>query len=421
MAPQRMAIQVSAARIALRETLSIAIDTLRAHKLRTFLTLLGVILAVTTLVAVMSVLNGLNVYVAEKVANLGANAYVIDRVGIVTNFEQWNKARKRPPLQMEDLEALQADMKLATNIAGFMQTIADVRYGNDLRENVTIMGTSPSYADIRDVEVSSGRLLTNSDEEHRANVCIIGPDVANQFFPSSDPLGKLIRAGAEQYEVVGLAVAKGTVLGQSLDDYIMMPLSTYRKGWLAPLDSVAMFVEAPTPDLMPASEDEARVLLRSRRHVPYDAEDNFGVVSPTSITGIWNRITGNAFGIAIWITSVFLVVGGIVIMNIMLASVTERTREIGLRKSLGARRMHILLQFLVESSLLSALGGGLGVILALTLAAIVRSATSIPFSTPVFTIVIALSLSSIVGLFFGIYPAMRAARLDPIEALRAEG
>ncbi len=416
-----MAIQVSAARIALRETLSIAIDTLRAHKLRTFLTLLGVILAVTTLVAVMSVLNGLNVYVAEKVANLGANAYVIDRVGIVTNFEQWNKARKRPPLQMEDLEALQADMKLATNIAGFMQTIADVRYGNDLRENVTIMGTSPSYADIRDVEVSSGRLLTNSDEEHRANVCIIGPDVANQFFPSSDPLGKLIRAGAEQYEVVGLAVAKGTVLGQSLDDYIMMPLSTYRKGWLAPLDSVAMFVEAPTPDLMPASEDEARVLLRSRRHVPYDAEDNFGVVSPTSITGIWNRITGNAFGIAIWITSVFLVVGGIVIMNIMLASVTERTREIGLRKSLGARRMHILLQFLVESSLLSALGGGLGVILALTLAAIVRSATSIPFSTPVFTIVIALSLSSIVGLFFGIYPAMRAARLDPIEALRAEG
>jgi putative ABC transport system permease protein len=421
MALFRLAMKASEARVALRETISIALDTLRAHKLRTFLTLLGVILAVTTLVAVMSVLNGLNVYVAEKVANLGANAYVIDRVGIVTNFEQWNKARKRPPLQMEDLEALQADMKLAIRVAGVMQTIGDVRYGNDLRENVTILGTSPSYADIRDVQIGTGRLLTDTDEEHRANVCVIGADVANQFFPSGDPVGKLIRAGAEQYEVVGVAEAKGTVLGQSLDDFIMMPLSTYRKGWLAPLDSVTMFVQAPSPDLMPASEDEARVLLRARRHVPYDEEDNFGVISPTSITGIWNRITGNAFGIAIWVTSVFLVVGGIVIMNIMLASVTERTREIGLRKSLGARRMHILLQFLVESSMLAALGGGIGVILALGLAGIVRSATSIPFSTPVFTIVIALSLSTIVGLFFGIYPAMRAAKLDPIEALRAEG
>jgi len=416
-----MAMKASEARVALRETLAIAIDTLRAHKLRSFLTLLGVILAVATLLAVMSVLNGLNVYVAEKVANLGANAYVIDRVGVVTNFEEWNRARKRPPLQMEDLEALQADMKLATNIAGFIQTIADVRYGNDLRENVTIMGVSPSYAEIRDVETSTGRLLTGTDEDHRSNVCIIGADVANYFFPSGDPIGRLIRAGAEQYEVVGVAAAKGTVLGQSLDDFIMMPLSTYRKGWLAPLDSVSMFIQAPTPDLMPASEDEARVLLRARRHVPYDAEDNFGVVSPTQLTSIWNRITGNAFGIAVWVTSVFLVVGGIVIMNIMLASVTERTREIGLRKSLGARKLHILLQFLVESSLLAALGGGIGVLLALALAAIVRSATSIPFSTPIFTIVIALSLSTVVGLFFGIYPAMRAARLDPIEALRAEG
>lgn len=177
-----MAMKASEARVALRETLSIAVDTLRAHKMRSFLTLLGVILAVATLLAVMSVLNGLNVYVAEKVANLGANAYVIDRVGVVTNFEQWNRARKRPPLQMEDLEALQADMKLAINIAGFMQTFGDVRYGNDLRENVTIMGVSPSYAEIRDVETATGRLLTGTDEDHRSNVCIIGADVANYFF-----------------------------------------------------------------------------------------------------------------------------------------------------------------------------------------------------------------------------------------------
>jgi len=418
----RSKIKVSArqATIALRETLALALDTLRAHKLRSSLTLLGVILAVTTLVAVMSVLNGLNLYVADKVANLGANAYIVDRVGIVTNLEQWTKARKRPPLDMDDLDALRAGMTLATNIAGAMQTIADVRYGNELRENVTILGASPSYAVIRDIEVSTGRLLTDVDEEHRASVCVIGADVANQFFPGTDPVGKAIRAGAEQYEVVGVAAARGTILGQSLDNFIMMPLGTYRKGWLAPLDSVLFFIQAPTPDLMPASEDEARVIIRARHHLAYDAEDNFAVIAPTSITGLWNRITGNAFAIAVWITSVFLVVGGIVIMNIMLASVTERTREIGLRKSLGARRVHILMQFLVESSLLSATGGCAGVALALAISFLVRSTTSLPISTPFFTIGIALTLSTVIGLFFGIYPAMRAARLDPIEALRAE-
>jgi len=421
MQPAELKTAAREAGIALRETLALALDSLRAHKLRSSLTLLGVILAVTTLVAVMSVLNGLNLYVATKVANLGANAFLLDRIGIVTNFEQWTKARKRPPFEPADLDALRSDMTLATKIAGLMQTVADVRYGNDLRENVTILGATPAYTEIRDIGVFSGRLLTDVDEEHHASVCVIGVDLANQFFPGTDAIGKLIRAGAEQYEVIGIATPRGTVLGQSLDNYIMMPLSTYRKGWLAPLDTITIFIQAPSPDLMPASEDEARVIMRARRHVPYNDDDNFAVIAPASITGLWNRLTGNAFAIAVWITSVFLVVGGIVIMNIMLASVTERTREIGLRKSLGARRVHILMQFLVESSLLSATGGCVGVALALGITLLVRSTTSLPISTPFFTIIVALTLSTVVGLFFGIYPAMRAARLDPIEALRAEG
>jgi putative ABC transport system permease protein len=404
----------------LRETLWISLDTLRAHKLRTFLTLLGVILAVTTLVAVISVLNGLNLYISDKVANLGANAFVVDRVGIVTNFQDWNKARKRPPLTVDDVAALTTEMKLASAVAGEQDSVADVRYGGILSEDVQIIGATPEFSPIRDIDVSAGRLLTSIDEEHRAAVCVIGADVANKLFPGLDPIGREIRAGQGQYEVVGVATPKGTVLGESQDNFVMIPLGTYRKEWLAPQDSVTMFIQARGPEWMDAAQDEARVILRSRRHVPYQDEDNFAIIAPNSIMGLWNRITGNAFGIAIWITSIFLVVGGVVIMNIMLASVTERTREIGLRKSLGARRRHIILQFLMESSLLSATGGLLGVAFALLIAQLVRLASPIPIATPVFAILVALLLSTVVGLFFGIYPAMRAAKLDPIEALRAE-
>jgi putative ABC transport system permease protein len=412
--------EVRQAIVALQETFRIALDTLRAHKMRTFLTLLGVILAVTTLVAVMSVLNGLNVYVATKIANLGANALVVDRIGIVTNFEEWNKARKRPPLTMDDFYALRDDMKLARSVAGEQDSVADVRYGNILSENVSIIGATPDFAEIRMIDAASGRLLTPTDEEHRSNVCVIGADVATKFFAGSDPIGKEIRAGQGQYQIVGVAKAQGSVFGQSEDNFILIPLGTYRKVWLAPMDSVTLFIQAFSPEGMPAAEDEARVILRARRHVKYQDDDNFAIIEPSSITGLWNRITGNAFAIAVWVTSVFLVVGGIVIMNIMLASVTERTREIGLRKSLGARRRHIMMQFMVESSIMAASGGAVGVLLALGISALVRAATPIPISTPVFAIVIALVLSTAVGLFFGIYPASRAAKLDPIEALRAE-
>lgn len=406
--------------ISLQETFWIALDTLRSHKLRTFLTLLGVMLAVTTLVAVMSILNGLNLYVADKVANLGSNAFVIDRIGIATNLEQFNKGRKRPPLRLDDLEALRYGMTLARNIAGEQETTADVRSGNIPSADVRIIGATPEYPEIRDIGAANGRLLSPVDEEHRSSVCVIGSELAAKLFEGTDPIGREIRAGQGRYEIIGVAAPKGSVLGQTQDNFVMIPLGTYRKEWLASQDSVQIFVEARSRQEMSAAADEARMILRARRHVRYEADDNFGIVEPSALMGIWDELTANIFGVAVWVTSVFLVVGGIVIMNIMLASVTERTREIGLRKSLGARRRHIVMQFLVESSLLAASGGLVGIGLALGIAALVRASTPIPISTPLFAVIISLLLSTCVGLFFGIYPAMRAARLDPIEALRAD-
>jgi putative ABC transport system permease protein len=245
--------------------------------------------------------------------------------------------------------------------------------------------------------------------------------VAKKFFANVDPIGKTIRAGTHSYEVVGVATAIGTAFGQSQDNYMLIPLVTYYKEWHRQQDWLAIFVQAHSAETMDATKDEATLLLRSRRHLPWNAKDNFAVLGADSIMSLWKEITGNLEAAIVGITSVFLVVGGIVIMNIMLASVTERTREIGLRRSLGARKKHIVLQFLTESATLASVGGLIGIIFAYALVALGRAATPIPMQTPLSAVILSLSVSTGVGLFFGIYPAMRAAKLDPIEALRADG
>jgi putative ABC transport system permease protein len=410
-----------AAWVMLTETLKLALDALRAHKLRSFLTLLGVILAVTTLVVVMSVINGLNTYVATRIANLGANVFIIDRFGIITSEDAFVKAQKRPLITLEDYRRTRDTMKLATAVAGEEDQNAQVHYNNLLMENTSIMGVTPNFADVRNINVAQGRFLTDADDDHRSDVTFIGTDVAKKFFPNSDPIGKTIRAKGQSYEVIGVAEAIGTAFGESQDNYIMIPLMTFRKGWHRPTDWVAIFVQAPGAELMSASQDEARMLLRAWRHLPYDAEDNFAILGSDSIMALWHDLTGNLAFVAVALVSVFLVVGGIVIMNIMLASVTERTREIGLRRSLGARKKHILLQFMTESAVLAAVGGVIGIVVAYFVVLGGRSAFSIPMEMPISAVILALCVSTGVGLFFGIFPAMRAAKLDPIEALRADG
>jgi putative ABC transport system permease protein len=407
--------------ITMLETLRLSLDALRAHKLRSFLTLLGVILAVTTLVAVMSVVAGLNFYVADKIANLGANVYLVTRFGIITSNDAFVKAQKRPLVTVEEFANLKTGMRTASQVAALLGTNSDVRVGSDLLENVNILGVTSNYSEVRSLNVASGRFLTEADETHHSPVCFIGGDLQKKFFSNVDPIGKMVRAGTHSYEVIGVAAVIGSALGQSQDNFMYIPLGTYSKEWGTQRDSLVLFIQAQNAEMVEASEDEARMLLRAWRHTPWDDPDSFGIIGSDSIMGLWKQLTGNLFTVAVGLTAVFLVVGGIVIMNIMLASVTERTREIGLRRSLGARKLHIVLQFVTESAVLAATGGVIGICLAYAVVAAARAITSIPMRTPVSSVILSLSVSTAVGLFFGIYPATRAAKLDPIEALRSEG
>jgi putative ABC transport system permease protein len=410
-----------AAAVTVGETLRLALDSLRAHKLRSFLTLLGVILAVVTLVFVMSVVAGLNFYVADRIANLGANVFMVDRFGIITSEDEWVKAQKRPLVTLEEYQWLRENMKTAQSVAAMGWVNTDIRSGNTLLENTRVTGATANYVDMRNIGLGAGRYFTEADDLHHSPICFIGTDVAKKFFSNVDPIGKMIRAGTHSYEVVGVATAIGTAFGQSQDNYILIPLVTYYKEWHTQQDWLAIFVQAPSTETMDAAKDEVTMLLRARRHLSWDAKDNFAVLGADSIMSLWKELTGNLFAVAVGLTAVFLVVGGIVIMNIMLASVTERTREIGLRRSLGARKKHIVLQFVTESAVLAAVGGLIGIIFAYGLVTLGRAATSIPMQTPMNAVYLSLSVSTGVGLFFGIYPAMRAAKLDPIEALRADG
>jgi len=404
-----------------REAFWIALETLRTHKLRSFLTLLGVVIATTTLIVVMSIINGMNLFIEDRIANLGANVFIVHQYKWAQGYEAWLKARRRnQPIRIEDFEFLRDNLRGYKNIgAEAWMNSSDNQARNKGRTvyEVRISGETPNMIDIGQTKVDAGRYLNDSDYDHESMVCFVGQDLVNDFFPNVDPLEKEIQINGIPFRIIGTAQKLGSIFGESQDNFVQVPLTTYQKVFRN-RPSLAVSVQASNSLEMAVLEDEVRALLRARRHTPYNEDDTFGINASETIMDSWHQLTASIFAVTIGIVAVFMVVGGIVIMNIMLASVTERTHEIGIRKSLGARRRDILMQFLIEAAVMAGSGGAIGVLLALMISKLVD--VFFTSTVPLSAVMVGLFLSTAVGLFFGIYPASKAANLEPIEALRME-
>jgi len=402
------------------ESVTLALSAIFAHKLRSFLTLLGIIFGVATVIVVVSLIEGFNKYFNDKIADLGSNAFVVNKMGIVTSLQEWmERNKKNKDIKLDDFHAIKEHPAYVRDAAAMMRRRGNIKRETQLLQDIEIMGVTANMIDIDSVKVDQGRYLTQTEEEHSRYACFIGYGVANQLFPSVDPIDKEIKIEGLPFRVVGVAQEIGTVFGNPRDNFVLMPLSTYQ-GIYGSRGSISIRVAAIGPESIERAQDEVRVVLRGRRHLNYKDPDNFGIVTSDALNNLREKIFGTISLVAIGVTSIALVVGGIVIMNIMLVSVTERTREIGIRKSLGARRTDIVRQFLSESTVLSLLGGLIGVAIAYGLSKLATVFFSLPTALPVFWTFMALTVSASIGLFFGIYPAWKAAKLDPIEALRAD-
>ena len=406
------------------EALKLAASSIISHKLRSFLTLLGVIFGVATVIIVVSLIEGFNKYVDEKIADIGTNAFSVQKFSIedFSSVERLEQARRRNrDIRLDDYLALkELKGEYINEVGATTGTAGEVKYENIKLFEVGIQGVSSNIPEIDRTEIAEGRSFTNSDEEHHQLVCFIGADVSEKFFSKkSTPIDEFIKVDGRPLKVIGVAKAQGSVFGQSRDKFITMPLSTFMVTYGA-RRSLQLKITSVNEAAYENAIDQVHAAIRTRRKLDPSESDNFGIITPNAINGLREKIFGTIQMVAVGVTSIALVVGGIVIMNIMLVSVTERTKEIGIRKSLGARQSDILKQFLVESVALSFMGGALGVLFAFMIAKLVETLTPIPTSLPMMAVAIALFVSGSVGLISGIYPAWRAAKLDPIVALRAE-
>lgn len=408
------------------ETLKLAVAAIWAHKLRSALTLLGMIVGVTAFVVVVSLIAGFNRYVDEKIAGIGAKSFTIQRFNPLEDFKDTDTIaaaqRRNKEITLDDYEYLQQRAHLIGKIGARARgTPAEVKRGDQVLEDVFVSGATANCVDIENRDVEEGRFIAEPENDSAARVAYVGADIASKLFPAGNAIGSEITVRGLPYRIIGVEAAKGTVFGIPQDTFIVLPLKTYaiNYGGLVRQRSLYFVATSISDETFNDAVEEARFLMRVRRKLGANEKDNFGIVTPDAITGLRDRLFGTIFIVAVAVPGIALIVGAIVIMNIMLVSVTERTKEIGIRKSLGARQMDILKQFLVEAVTLAIIGGAVGIFLA-WLVGIVVTAWIFPTYLSILAILFALAVSGAAGVASGIFPAWKAARLDPIEALRAD-
>jgi putative ABC transport system permease protein len=406
--------------LALSDNLSQSIEALRQHKLRAVLTMIGLTMGVATLITVMTLVQGANVYVERKIARLGTDVFQIAKVPfIVTDFNMVIKALRYKDLHMDDARAIADGCPDCLLVGASVSSTARAQYGDKELTDIIFIGHTANMADIDSRTIQQGRYFTDGEDKRASNVCVVGDDLVQQLFGGADPVGQGIRIDNQQFTVIGAVERIGSVLGQNQDNFAIVPMSSYlrMRGTRA---SITIQVKTGPGPLFDNAQDEARLVLRARRHVQAGAPNDFFIGTKDSYISLWQSISSAFFAVFIMVSSISAIVGGIVIMNVMLVSVTERTKEIGIRRAMGATQQDILRQFLSESVIQCLVGGAIGILFGFLCALALRTFTSFPASVQTWVAILGLVLSSIIGLFFGIYPAARAARLDPVVALRTE-
>ncbi len=405
--------------LAVRDNLALSLSALRAHKLRASLTMLGLTIGVATLITVMTIVQGANVYVEQKIANLGTNVFQIARTPFaVTDFNIIIKALKFKKIEIEDMRAIAVGCPACNEVGATASGSVHARHDNKEISDVNFYGQTPSMADIDTRIVEFGRYFTVAEAEHRAEGCLIGDTLVQQLFPSADPIGKSIRVGNDEFMVIGVMEKIGSVLGQDQDNFITVPLPVFLRIQGA-RTSLTINVKTNTGEFEKA-QDQADLVLRARRHLSGKMEDDFFIGTKESYMALWRSISSAFFGVFILVSAISVVIGGIVIMNVMLVSVSLRKREIGVRRAIGATKQDILRQFMLESVMQCIAGGIAGISMGFLVALAMRTYTPFPASVQTWVAVLGVVLSSVVGLFFGIYPAVRASQLDPVVALRSD-